>query len=453
MLRSGIALKVLDTVDKFHRRAADSLYNVGAQLFVVFTALSQLVLLTWVFEPEVLGKWFLFLAAIELMSLLVVPGSMSCAVRGFVRGYPGNFRKLLRYRVGLSTICIVIGLALSLFFARSDRDLCLMFLLGAVFFIPYRGINLWEAFFVGTLRFRLVFWARIIRQSLILVFALSMLPFHGSIVIFTLTVLLVESLVNTALTSYSWRNSPGPDEAEPKVFRLSILLSLGDSGFFLASGIEKLLVKSLLGLEGLGVYGTALRVFNFSGSALKQAVAPVSLRRQKLAFDDFQKAALRDAPFLVAGGVVTGLAAITALWGLGPFVLGPGYGQVFSAATIVLLGAPLLPLMHYCRASMSAFRRTSLFIGMSWVYCLGVILPIAVLSPLMGVSGAAAGRALGYVPVVVICIVYLIRKPPICEIPFLRAVVVGILHGVTCVSQGVRARGDRSRHGNQTVEP
>lgn len=401
----------------FYRKTLDSQYNVGAHLFAVLTGLIQLAFLTSVFEPEELGKWFFFLAAMHLVGLIVLPGAEQSIVRGFVQGYPGNLRRITHIRLLLSVASTVIVFLLAWFYSSRDLELGVMFFYGAILFATFRGLDLSDSFFFGTRRFRQMFWVRVVRQCSILLFVVAPVPYHCSITIFTFSMLTVVSVFNVSAMAFAYLNSSRADCAEPRLFRSCIALSFGRGSSYIASGLEAFLITSIFGLGVLGQYGVAVRLLDVGSSAVKNVIAPINIKRQALSFGDYQAAAMRDLPYLGLLGLVIYCVAALSVSLLWPLAIGQGFGDAYAYSLVMLLGVVFLPLTNYCRAGMASYRRNGLFITVNWLEGMGIIFWMILLCGWLGTWGAVIARLLAILPVAAISWRFLSCQPPVLRLP------------------------------------
>ena len=289
------------------------------------------------------GQFALMISWIGLLSFFSLNSFNTVVTKAAAQGYPRFFKTASIICLLVSLLGSIILIIIGFYFQPSQKGL---FILLAIFFPFYGGINLADSFFIGSREFTKYSWYMIISQGIITASQAFSVYFFHDVDYLLFSTLLFTSLVNIVMTLgivYKIRQEYDKIK-EKELIRYGFDYSLIQLIGTVSSRIQYILLGTLAGPTTLAIYAVAQMFPERLKTLFKSSLNPLSMHLAANNKEESVRLLRKTVPFFFLLGLVVTIVLILLLPTVVYIVFGQKYNDSIIYSVLLLLPTLLIPL-------------------------------------------------------------------------------------------------------------
>lgn len=342
---------------------------------------------------DVFGQYSFLITVVSFVGLTALPGLSQVITQEIAKNKDGVYLDALKMSLKWSLIgTFILFLGFIYFIVRQNPNLAIAFLVTSFAFPLTYGLNLFPSFFLGKKDFRNLSLFTIIAQTLPIGFTILALFKFPSLYYVALFSFWSSGLINLILTLISLRFVKNKKSDKPSI-HFGKKLSFANIISSISDYLDRFLVPLLLGFDSNAIYAFAtllpLQIHNFYKIFLTLAQPKIATLPENRIKKDVTKKAIQLETLIIISVILYILVAPILFKFLYPAYKDSAtfYSQLFSLSLLYF------PSNLYGIASIRARNSKSIYLSNS-VFALATILPMIVLIPLFGITGAIISKIL-----------------------------------------------------------
>lgn len=284
------------------------------------------------FSKEDYGRFHLDLAWIALLGFFALNSFNTVVTKASAQGYPQFFNVAFKYCLGFSILGTIILISLNYYLEGPH------FLILAVFFPFYAGLNLSESYLIGKGRFNDYSLLAILSGALRLLSVVILLSSSLGLRAILIGYLAVTAVVNIITCSaIAWKHTGAcrNPNTEEQLIRFGLLLTALGVVLSVASRLQYILLSIYSTPAALATYAAASILPEKGKEMLKNVCNPVSIHLASIARRDAVYAMKKLLyPALLAGIIWSGFLAAMCYF-LIPLIFGKAYADAVNVAMML----------------------------------------------------------------------------------------------------------------------
>ena len=333
--------------------AYNQIFNIISYFVTIIISLLTLKIITTKIPPDDYGILVYVLAVMSISTITTITG-FNKTIGGYVaKGFHGTVKQTLKISLKTGLLGVVVLVCFSFYYSldKTQETEFILFVVAALFFIPYTIFNRYSSILAGLDNFKLIMYFNILSKFILFVVLFFVVIVNDQgILFYGVGQIIITSILLYMFYRFSIKRLNN-NRVDDGFLKHSVIISLvGVSGQVIAPGIL-LIVNDAFGVATLAIYAIANRIPSQLSGVVKALLNPVSMRLAKKSSIAYYNAVLKYIPLalLMGGGLYIIMYLVVDNFGY--LVIGDEYKDAIyytKLLGIIMVLSPTYSLLNSC---------------------------------------------------------------------------------------------------------